>query len=122
MAPRLRQGSWWLDLAGMLGGMVVGMAVGHMVEMSAGRPGAEGRLLLMGLWMSAGMTVWMLARRSSVSHLAEMNLAMLLPFGLGAIGVAAGAIDEDPAMSAAHVVMLIAMVALHLFRPMCPRV
>lgn len=118
---RLRRPGWWLDLAGMLAAMFVGMGVGHLVEMSAGPPAASPRLLLMGLWMSLGMTVWMLARRFSAGHLVEMTLAMMVPFGLAAVGYSAGVFGEDAAMSLGHVLMLVAMVAVHLFRPGCRR-
>lgn len=118
---RLRRPGWWLDLAGMLAAMFVGMGVGHLVEMAAGTPATSLRLLSMGLWMSLGMTVWMFVRRFSAGHLVEMNLAMMVPFGLAAVGYAAGLLGEDAAMSLGHLVMLIAMVAVHLFRPACRR-
>ncbi len=116
-ALRLRSGRWWVDLGEMLVAMFAGMAVGHMVQMSVGEPGPTAALLLMGVYMAVGMTVWMLWRRASLTHRVEMNLTMLVPFGLAAVGYEADVFSEDTAMSLGHVVMLVAMVVLHLFRP-----
>jgi hypothetical protein len=65
--------------------------------------------MIMATDMALGMAAWMAVRRHGVRHIAEMSLAMYLPFGVLLVPFWTGLLDGDALMTGGHVLMLPAM-------------
>jgi hypothetical protein len=74
------------------------------------------QVLVMATNMSIGMAVWMRVRGHGVASVAEMAAAMYLPFLVLLPFSRAGAVTDMELMTAGHVLMLAAMVAVMLRR------
>jgi flagellar biosynthetic protein FliP len=105
----------------MLVAMGLGMAVLLPLRRFAGLPDLSGSVelhsLLMATSMTIGMSAWMLVRRHSWAAIAEMAVAMYLPFVVLLVPFRAGVLDGHGVMMAGHVLMLPAMLLAMLRRP-----
>jgi hypothetical protein len=105
----------------MLVAMIVGMALLMPLWGLAGLPGLGPYPELHALWMATTMTVgmsaWMAFRRHSWPAIAEMALAMYVPFVLLFLPYWAGVLSGEGVILAGHVLMLPAMVLAMLRRP-----
>lgn len=119
---RLRSAAWWRNYAAMVVSMFAGMAVGHAVNhMLFHDLGEVSELAVMAGWMTAGMLAWMVFRRHSLRAVAQMVLAMNVPFAIACVLLAADAVEYEVASTVGHVGMLAGMaVAMLVFDP-CER-
>jgi flagellar biosynthetic protein FliP len=105
----------------MLVAMIIGMALLMPLWGLAGLPGPGPYPELHALWMATTMTVgmsaWMAFRRHSWPAIAEMALAMYVPFVLLFLPYWAGVLSGEGVILAGHVLMLPAMVLAMLRRP-----
>jgi hypothetical protein len=105
----------------MLVAMIVGMALLMPLWGLTGLPGLGPYPELHALWMATTMTVgmsaWMAFRRHSWPAIAEMALAMYVPFVLLFLPYWAGVLSGEGVILAGHVLMLPAMVLAMLRRP-----
>jgi hypothetical protein len=105
----------------MLVAMIVGMALLMPLWGLAGLPVLGPYPELHALWMATTMTVgmsaWMAFRRHSWPAIAEMALAMYVPFVLLFLPYWAGVLSGEGVILAGHVLMLPAMVLAMLRRP-----
>lgn len=109
----------------MLAAMGVGMLVLEPVRMMAASAlgwtevfeQTEPMALAMAAEMSIGMAVWMRFRRHGWTPVAEMCLAMFVPFLVLFIPLWAGLIGGTAVMVIGHVLMLPAMAIVMLRRP-----
>jgi hypothetical protein len=96
----------------MVVAMVAGMVLlGPLWTLAA--PGLPERpdvgALVMATDMALGMAAWMAVRRHRPRHIAEMSLAMYLPFAVLLVPFWTGLIDGHALMIGGHVLMLPAM-------------
>jgi flagellar biosynthetic protein FliP len=105
----------------MLAAMGVGMVALMPLWGLAGLPDLRPHLELHALWMATtmtlGMSAWMAFRRHSVPAIAEMALAMYLPFVLLFVPYWADVLSGEAVIVAGHVLMLPAMVLAMVRRP-----
>ena len=101
--------------------MLVAMFVGMMLLgplWTLVWPGLDARAdldaLVMATDMAIGMAAWMLVRRNSWSHIAEMTGAMYVPFVVLLVPYWMGMISGDVLMTGGHVLMLVTMAAVML--------
>jgi flagellar biosynthetic protein FliP len=111
----LRDRRFWIHyvqmLVVMLAGMVLlGMLWPHIASV-------EGMTLVMATNMTVGMTAWMLWRRHGWAPIAEMALAMYLPFVVLFPPYWTGLLPADAVYLVGHVLMLPAMLLAMLARP-----
>jgi flagellar biosynthetic protein FliP len=74
------------------------------------------RTLLMATYMTIGMSTWMLIRRCSWPAIAEMSLAMFIPFVMMYPLYWAGWVNTTAVMVVGHVLMTPAMIVAMLLR------
>jgi flagellar biosynthetic protein FliP len=74
------------------------------------------RTLLMAAYMTIGMSVWMIIRRCSWPAIAEMGLAMFVPFVMMYPFYWAGLVNTTAVMVVGHVLMVPAMIVAMLLR------
>jgi len=72
--------------------------------------------IVMATNMTAGMAAWMLIRRHRWQLIAEMAVAMFLPFLVLLVPYAFGAISGDAVMMGGHMLMFLTMLAAMLWR------
>jgi hypothetical protein len=108
--------------------MVLAMAIGMIAVMplemwavqAAGAPHLLDRVELMALVMATDMALamgaWMAYRRHGWRDIAEMSAVMYLPFVIFFPATLTGAMTGGTMMAAGHVLMLLAMLALMLWR------
>ena len=77
---------------------------------------ADVNALVMASDMAVGMAAWMLIRRNSWPHIAEMTAAMYLPFVVLLLPYWAGMISGETLLTGGHVLMLATMAAAMLWR------
>jgi hypothetical protein len=107
---------FWRHFLEMLVAMVVGMvALGPLWPDLHG--GTELHVLVMATNMTIGMAVWMAVRRHRWVAIAEMGLAMYLPFVVLFPPFWAGWMSAGALFTLGHVLMLPAMVLAMLRRP-----
>jgi flagellar biosynthetic protein FliP len=112
----LADGRFWRHLVEMLLAMVVGMVVlGPLWPELHGS--TELHLLVMATDMTLGMTLWMAVRRHRWAPIAEMGLAMYVPFVVLLPLFWTGRLSADAVFVLGHVLMLPAMVLAMLRRP-----
>lgn len=111
--PRLRFVVHYLQ---MLAAMGLGMAALAPLTMAIGSLGVVADSLLMATGMCVGMTAWMLWRRHGLRATLEMDAAMYLSFVVLFPAYWLGALSADGVMLIGHVLMLVAMAALMLWR------
>ena len=126
--PRRRHLAGWLPFIRhyieMLLAMAIGMVALHplwtLALQAAGAPHlldhAELMALVMATDMAIGMGAWMALRRHGWRHIAEMSAAMYLPFVILFPATLAGAMTSGTMMVAGHALMLVAMLAVMLWR------
>ncbi|MFF5216919.1 hypothetical protein [Micromonospora sp. NPDC000442] len=105
-------------LAMVAGMLVLGparAALGAALGLAPASPGVGA--LLMATDMSIGMAAWMVYRGHSVAAIGEMVLAMYAPVLLLLVGYRAGLLDADLLLVGAHLLMVPAMAAAMLRRP-----
>jgi hypothetical protein len=102
----------------MVVAMFLGMALGPLWSFLV--PGIDDRpdvrTMVMATDMAIGMTLWMLIRRHSWRHIAEMSGAMYAPFVLLLGPYWLGAISSDTLMMVGHVLMFPAMLVPMILR------
>ncbi|PFG44176.1 flagellar biosynthetic protein FliP [Isoptericola jiangsuensis] len=76
--------------------------------------GADAALMV--LDMTVGMAAWMAVRRHGTRMIVEMSAAMVAPFALLAVPVAAGLLSVDVLHTVGHGAMLLAMLVAMLLR------
>ena len=108
--------------------MVLAMAIGMVALMplemwavqAAGAPHVLDRVELMTLVMATDMAIamaaWMAYRRHGWRDIAEMSAAMYLPFVIFFPATLTGVMTGGALMAAGHLLMLLAMLALMLWR------
>jgi flagellar biosynthetic protein FliP len=79
------------------------------------QPGAF-RVMLMGVNMTVPMVVWMRIRGHSALRNLEMAASMMVPTGVAAVLVWAGALDVMAGLGVQHAVMVPAMLGVMLWR------
>ena len=126
--PRRSNLASWLPFIRHYIEMVLAMAIGMFALMplwtlavrAAGAPHlldrAEPMALVMATDMAIGMGAWMAWRRHGWRDIAEMSAAMYLPFVIFFPATLAGVMTSGMMMVAAHVLMLLAMLAVMLRR------
>jgi hypothetical protein len=126
--PRRSNLASWLPFIRHYIEMVLAMAIGMFALMplwtlaiqAAGAPHlldrAEPMGLVMATDMAIGMGAWMAWRRHGWRDIAEMSAAMYLPFVIFFPATLAGVMTSGTMMVAAHVLMLLAMLAVMLRR------
>ena len=122
---RLSGKKFALHFAEMVAAMAVGMVVLHPVWMFVlDAVGAAGLMhnpytgaLIMATNMTVAMSAWMKIRRHGWRPIAEMGVAMYLPFLVLFVPLALGLIDTGALMLWGHLLMLPAMAAAMLLRP-----
>ena len=126
--PRRSNLASWLPFIRHYMEMVLAMAIGMFALMplwtlavqAAGAPHllnrAEPMALVMATDMAIGMGAWMAWRRHGWRDIAEMTAAMYLPFVILFPATLTGAMTSGTMMVAAHVLMLLAMLAVMLRR------
>jgi hypothetical protein len=107
---------FWRHFLEMLVAMVVGMGVLGMLWPELGG-GVEVHVLVMATKMTIGMAVWMAVRRHRWVAVAEMSLAMFVPFVVLLPPFWAGWLSAGALFTLGHVLMLPAMVLAMLRRP-----
>ena len=103
----------------MVVAMLVGMfALGPLWSLAA--PGlsarADASAIIMATNMTLGMALWMGIRRHSWPRIAEMSIAMYLPFVALLVPYWFGAVSAGVVMMGGHVLMFVAMFAAMLWR------
>lgn len=103
----------------MVVAMLVGMfALGPLWSLAA--PGlmayAEAQAMTMATDMTLGMALWMWIRRHPWRPIAEMSIAMYLPFVVLLVPYQFGAVSADGVMMGGHVLMFVTMFAAMLWR------
>jgi len=111
----LRDRRFWIHYAQMLVAMLAGMLLLGMVWPHVAS--VEGTALVMATDMTVGMTAWMAWRRHGWAPIAEMALAMYLPFLALFPPYWAGLLAADAVLLVGHVLMLPAMLLAMLARP-----
>ena len=104
--------------------MVIGMVALMPLEMwavqAAGAPrllnGVEVMTLVMATDMAIAMGAWMAYRRHGWRDIAEMSAAMYLPFVIFFPATVTGVMTSGAMMAAGHALMLVAMLAVMLWR------
>lgn len=104
--------------------MLIAMVLGMVLLMPLWRPVLGAGLMdragvhlpLMAADMTIGMGAWMLVRRHSRAALAEMALAMCLPFAVLMVPLWAGLLSAGAVSAAGHLLMLPAMAVAMLLR------
>jgi hypothetical protein len=126
--PRRRHLAGWLPFIRHYLEMVLAMAAGMvalhplwtLALQAAGAPHlldhAEPMALVMATDMAIGMGAWMAWRRHGWRDIAEMTVAMYLPFVVFFPAILAGAMTSGALMAAGHALMLTAMLAVMLRR------
>jgi hypothetical protein len=99
---------------GVLGGLA---ALGFAAAggSSSDLPGGV-RVMLMGVYMTVPMVLWMRYRGHSAARNAEMAMAMVVPTAAAAALAFAGALGTGAALGVQHVVMIPAMLGVMLWR------
>ena len=124
-APRLSSKKFGLHFAEMVVAMAVGMVVLHPVWMFIlDAVGAAGLMhnpytgaLIMATNMTVAMSAWMKVRGHRWRPIAEMGVAMYVPFLLLFVPLGLEMIDKDALMLWGHALMLPAMAVAMLLRP-----
>lgn len=126
--PRRPHPAGWLPFVRHYIEMVLAMAIGMVALMplemwafhAAGAPHVLDRVELMTLVMATDMAVamgsWMAYRRHGWRDITEMSAAMYLPFVIFFPATLTGVMTGGTMMAAGHVLMLLAMLALMLWR------
>jgi hypothetical protein len=126
--PRHRHLAGWLPFIRHYIEMVLAMAVGMFALMplwpvafrAVGAPHLldhpEPMALSMATGMAIGMAAWMAFRRHGWRDIAEMTVAMYLPFVILFPATLAGAMTSGTMMVAGHGLMLLSMLAVMLWR------
>jgi hypothetical protein len=126
--PRRRHLAGWLPFIRHYIEMVLAMAIGMFALMplwtsafqAAGAPHLLDHIELMALVMatdmSIGMGAWMAYRRHGWRDIAEMSAAMYLPFVIFFPATLTGAMTGGAMMVTGHALMLLAMLAVMLWR------
>ncbi|MET0235045.1 MAG: DJ-1/PfpI family protein [Kibdelosporangium sp.] len=98
--------------------MLLGMLLLGLVWNAVLPPGTRFDVdtLIMAADMTIGMAVWMRVRRHSRPRIAEMSLAMFLPFLILLVPYWFGVLSDHLVMSVGHALMFIAMAAVMLWR------
>jgi flagellar biosynthetic protein FliP len=107
---------FWRHFVEMVVAMVAGMVVLGMLWPDMGA-GVEMHALVMATNMTIGMAVWMAVRRHRWVAVAEMGLAMFVPFVVLLPAFWAGRLSAGALFTLGHVLMLPAMVLAMLRRP-----
>ncbi|MEV4319064.1 DJ-1/PfpI family protein [Actinocrispum sp. NPDC049592] len=94
--------------------MLLGMLLLGMVVPKTGRFGLD--TLIMAANMTIGMSVWMAVRRHSRPRIAEMGLAMIVPFVILLVPYWFGAVSQMLVMSLGHTLMFVAMALVMVWR------
>jgi hypothetical protein len=110
--------------AEMVVAMLLGMAVlGGLATLAFAAAGTSAtdqsaavRVMLMGLYMTVPMVLWMRHRGHSSRRNAEMAASMLVPSAGAAVLAMAGTLDGGAALAVQHVVMVPAMLGVMLWR------
>ena len=99
---------------GVFGGLV---ALGFAVAggSSSDLPGGV-RVMLMGIYMTVPMVLWMRYRGHAATRNAEMAMSMMVPTVIAAALAFAGALGTGAALGVQHSVMVPAMLAVMLWR------
>lgn len=74
------------------------------------------RVMLMGIYMTVPMVLWMRYRGHAATHNAEMAMSMMVPTVVAAALAFAGALGTGAALGVQHAVMVPAMLAVMLWR------
>lgn len=111
----LRDRRFWIHCTQMLVAMLAGMVLLGMLWPHV--PSVEAMALVMATNMAIGMTAWMARRRHGWVPIAEMALAMYLPFVVLFPPYRAGLLPADAVFLVGHVLMLPAMLLAMLRRP-----
>ncbi len=94
--------------------MLLGMVLLGMVVPKTGRFDLD--TLIMAADMTIGMSVWMAVRKHSRPRIAEMGLAMIVPFVVLLVPYWFGAVSQMLVMSLGHTLMFVAMAGVMLWR------
>jgi hypothetical protein len=106
---------FWIHYAQMLVAMLAGMLLLGMLWPHV--DSVEGMTLVMATNMTIGMTAWMAYRRHGRAPIAEMALAMYVPFLVLFPPYWAGWLSADAVYVLGHALMLPAMLLAMLRRP-----
>ncbi len=98
----------------MLAAMVAGMIT--LAPCWPAVQGVEAHAVVMATTMVLGMTVWMIVRRHSLPAIAEMAVAMYLPFLIPFLPYRAGALSAEGLLTLGHLLMMPAMLLAMLLR------
>lgn len=100
----------------MVAAMLIGMVVLHPLWPSAWLERPDAGALVMATNMTVAMTAAMLLRRHSWPRIAEMAVAMYLPFAVLLVPYWLGAVSGMTVMVAGHVIMFPLMLAAMVWR------
>jgi hypothetical protein len=108
----------------MLVAMFVGMGVlGGLAALGFAAAGGSSsdlpsgvRVMLMGIYMTVPMVLWMKYRGHSAARNAEMAMSMVVPTAAAAALAFAGVLGTGAALAVQHVVMIPAMLGVMLWR------